>query len=85
VDQDSERLRDLMSANQAELIRRLDAQDRVAADIRAEVRATNGRVRALESKVAVLEDRSPASPLKAGGLGAFLTGCALFLWEKFGK
>jgi hypothetical protein len=64
---------------------RLDAQDRVLAQILREAQATNGRVRALESKVAVLEERSPAGPLKAGSLGAAAAGVVWFLWEKLGK
>ena len=47
---------------------RLDNQDRLLERIHAEVKATNGRVRALEKAVAVLQ--------VGYGLGAFITGSA---------
>jgi hypothetical protein len=84
VDQSSVTLKEFLQV-------RLDAQDHVSQQILDEVKATNGRVRTLEQKVAVLEERTPAVPatpkrdLTAGGVGAFVAGVGWFLWEKLHK
>lgn len=73
------------------LTQRLDAQDRVADQIHTEVRATNGRVRTLEAKVAVLEERTPAIPATpkrdaaAAGVGALAVAAGKWLWEQLAR
>jgi hypothetical protein len=88
VDQSSYTIKDILEAHHAEITRRLDAQDKVADEIRKEVKATNGRVSSLERAVAVLEERTPATAKRdatAGGIGALLAGAGLFLWERLHK
>ena len=53
------------------LFERMDTQDAMLQEIREGVKTTNGRVNVLETKVAVLEERSPG---RQGGIAGTVSG-----------
>jgi hypothetical protein len=66
----------------------LEWQGRLLMEVRDDVKAQNGRVRTLETNVAVLEsldDQSRDDSARWIGWGGVATGVAAFLWSLFHK